>query len=659
MRFRAATQPLSKMACAGVLLLTLLTPRIDGATSPSSWRDNAANAYLPPALVQAHIVQPGDSTPPWGAAESATLHAAGLPVPVVVRTGASVFINAATPVTWSRPGVGWTPLLRAGWPLGRAQPQCRPFDDDVGVRRAIVARLRPTPTSAPGVGETVRRWVCVFDHLADAHNLMVQFALRLEPRVFAESLFVGVSTDGRTFAGRRWRTLALGAPPTRWQLQRVFFPFIGQQGGERGRVAVLWELRAPPRILLPPGAQLAGLTVERFDPPAGCRDLDPQLHVDGAPGSGMVSKGLNLPPYPDLTPSGLAGHVARLRASGVQWVRVEMQAHTGAALTGRGAQLGYIDLKHYDTLFQLLCADAAPMAVLALLDYAALPDASWRQPAASSVYRAGFTAMSALLARYYRARVHAWEIWNEPDHANTYLAPDAFAHLLVASAAAIRSIDQDARIVSGGLSSTGPAAAVYLHQTLAALATLTPPNAAFDVLGIHLYPSIEYCAGGQPLRDPSYLYGATPTIVVRLMRVLVAAGYGDRPLWVTETGWNRAAESQNPATLSCACLVPTLVDGRAQAAYLTQAFDILFRATAWPSTAPGVTKIFWYQYADVGLPAQAVGCDSTPGAVVDWWYGLYSGTDPAAGQLEPRPNRVACTFRAYPDAAAAAACLAE
>ena len=43
--------------------------------------------------------------------------------------------------------------------------------------------------------------------------------------------------------------------------------------------------------------------------------------------------------------------------------------------------------------------------------------------------------------------------------------------------------------------------------------------------------------------------------------------------------------------------------------------------------------------------------------IVDWWFGLYSGTDGAVGILEPQPNPVECTFRAYPDADAISACL--
>jgi hypothetical protein len=193
-----------------------------------------------------------------------------------------------------------------------------------------------------------------------------------------------------------------------------------------------------------------------------------------------------------------------------------------------------------------------------------------------------------------------------------------------------------------------------LRQTLAALARLVAPGAGFDVAGVHLYPGIDHCA--TPVRAPTFLYGDTPTVLVGLMRVLAAAGYADRPLWVTEIGWNRAGDSDNPATHACPCVAATLVTSVEQAAYLPQAFDILLRESAWPSTAPGVSKVFWYQYADVGVSAAAAGCGDV-GGVIDWWYGLYSGIDGDAGIREPLPNYAACTFRAWPDAAAVAACL--
>lgn len=629
-------------------------------------------AYTPPQGVQAHILRPGDVALSWTDADRVALRRAGLPAPEVVTTATNVLqtSGARTSARQAASSSGWRPLLRSQWRPGIVHPRCRTLHETASVGARIDEQLRRTVAQSSSVASDddvrVSRWVCVFDNLAQARNLMVEFALRLEPRVFEESLFVGVSTDGRNFLGRRWYAPKLDESATRWQTQRIFFPLMDRQSNPNGRIAVLWELRRPRRFSQPIGVIAGAVSVERFDPPvASCRTLDPAMTVVDAPGSGRVSKGVNLPPYPDAIASGLAGHVERLQQSGVHWVRVEWQGRAGngvraATLSGRAAQLGYIDLKHYDILLALLCSGEPEIAVLALLDYATSPDDGWRHRPKQARYRAAFVEQAEFLARYYGDRVRAWEIWNEPDHSNTYLPPAEFARLLAAAASAIKRVAPDALIVSGGLSSAGVAAAAYLRQTLSALVS-TSPDAGFDVLGVHLYPTIEYRNGAQVIREPSYLYAHQPTVLARLMRVLAAAGFADLPIWVTETGWNRAGDSGNAANLACSLIAAKMVTGVEQAAYLPALFDILYKETGWSDTIPGVEKIFWYQYNDVGLTAQEAGCNDdgiAPTAVVDWWYGLYSGIDPAAGIVEPQSNRVACTFLAYPDAEAIDRCLA-
>lgn len=692
-------------AGAGDATVRLLHPACDHTAPPVSLPDQTPATPVHPAQrYQAHIVQPDDLNPAWSPADASVLQQAGLPVPATATALVNVFAAAPaaadisrdtvqhtgadteTPVADDAYAAGWTPLLRAdfdaGWPWAGRQQACRllrmantpglgwgedrihTFGGSPGAAAPIMASGSVTGTAR----ERVVQLACVFDDLAQAHNFMAQFALWRNPADAGGSLFVGASYDGRNFVGLRWQAAdagqgAEGRPG--WTEQRIFFPFTGAQTtAGAGRVAVLWEYRHAAGATAAPGIRLDDLSVERFDPPAlGCRDLDPTITVAGAPGDGRVSKGLNLPPYPDATAAGLAGHAARLRQSGVNWARIEVQATVGAGalagkLPGRAGQLGYVDLKHYDTLFHLLCRGDPPIAVLALLGYHMLPDDAWRSGRASEGYRLGFTGLAATLTRYFSGRVRAWEVWNEPDHPSTYLAPDDFARLLAAVYATIKPIDADATVVLGGLSGAGPSAASYLRRTLAALPEDTP---GYDALGLHPYPSTEFRANGQTIRDPSYLRSDAPTVVARVMAVMRAAGHGERPIWVTELGWNRAADSADPATQACRRIAATMVTGAEQARYLPEGFDILFKETGWADKIPGVVKVFWYQYADVGLATSEAECNgrAAGGAplIVDWWFGLYSGTDGAVGILEPQPNPVECTFRAYPDADAISACL--
>jgi hypothetical protein len=431
---------------------------------------------------------------------------------------------------------------------------------------------------------------------------------------------------------------------------------------------VLWEFRSDDIRTATQGAWLDEITVEQYIPPpalAACRSADPVMHVDGAPGDSPVSKGVNLPPYPVYTPSGLPGHVARLRASGAQWVRLEWQAHLHIAgnvadLWGPATLLNYIDLRHYDALLAQLCAPEQPIAVLALLDYWTLPDQSWKRTGRlGETHQEAMSAITSLLVRYYADRVGYWEIWNEPDYQATYVAAGDYAQLLTRLSAAIKQADGRAQVLFGGLGSADWVAANYFRQVIRLLPADPVP---YDVFAIHPYPSQEFRRAGRLIRDPSYLRHTAPTVLEPFLAIMREAGHAPRPIWITEIGWNRAADSSNPQTLACQAVYETMVTGAEQAAYLPQQFDILFKEVAWEPDSAAVTKIFWYQYMDVGLAIADAACrggryTGGPQRVVDWWFGLYSGTDWAAGVLEPQPNLVECSFRAYPDAAAISRCL--
>ena len=360
---------------------------------------------------------------------------------------------------------------------------------------------------------------------------MVQFALLQAAADPESSFFVGVSTDGQTFAGRRWFAAANAkdrAPS--WTEHRLFAPLLPAAAGTPGRVAVLFEFRSSHMPGYASNLWLDSLRIEQFVPTDhGCRALDPRFQLPGAPGAGLVSKGLNLPPYPMNTPSGLPGHVARLRAAGVQWVRLEFQspllpAVTPAFLDGPGGLLSYVDLKHYDTLLHLLCTGEAPIAVLGLIDYNTVLSNAWRGGTRlDDGYLARFTAVAALLARYFEDRIGHWEIWNEPDFADSFLLPEEYVRLLAAVSTAMKAQDGTLQVVFGGLGGVDWPALNYLRQVLAALAWRL--SAPFDIFALHPYPSKQFQYNGQIVRDPSYLHAQTPTVLAPFMAALRAAGW--------------------------------------------------------------------------------------------------------------------------------------
>lgn len=613
----------------------------------------AAQGGVPP--YQAHVLMPRDFAQNWSSLERTQVWDAGLPVPDVV-TAPNVF--AALPTTQPtldrmlQQLLPWMPVRPPGW--SRLYQRSFPLGLPVAASKAPCL----TVTAADAL-----QYICVFDHLNTAVNLMVQFTPQLAQA--GDTLFVGVSTDGATFYGRRWRSTP-AAGEMRWPPQRMFAPFVGAAANPDGRVAILWEFLTAGDRTVESTSWLDDLVVEQYTPAASsCRSANPEMQVAGVPGSRPVSKGLNLPAYPTDTPTGLAGHVSRLRQSGVQWVRVEWQVHPAAgssavALPGPAGLLNYLDLRHYDDLLKLLCDPLHPIGVLGLLDYAALPNQEWRTTEhVDGRYLEAMTAIADLLARYYGDRVGYWEIWNEPDFQVTHLAAADYAHLLTALYSVIKHADPRTQVVFGGLGGADWVAAQYFEQVIQQFSGSLVP---YDVFAIHPYPSNEFRRNGRLIRDPSYLYYESPTVLAPFMAIMRAAGHSPRPIWITELGWNRAADSSSPATLGCQAVYQTMVTGIEQAAFLPQQFDILFKDVTWAPGIPAVAKIFWYQYMDVGLELDNATCHDASYTeeakrVVDWWFGLYSGTDWRSGIMEPQPNLAECSFRAYPDPAALSRCL--
>jgi hypothetical protein len=604
---------------------------------------------------QAHVLTPRDYVHNWSLLERTQAWDAGLPVPDIMIVPDGFTSSPPSQVTLEsvlQHLLPWVPVTPRGWRSLYHQSFPLGFPTATG---SAPCRLAVTADAI--------QYICVFDQLKGVQNLMVQFTPQLVQA--GDTISVGVSTDGATFYGRRWRGMYDG-DETPWPAQRLFAPFVGAQTDADGRVAVLWEFRAATGHTAEGKPWLDEVVVEQYTPAAtSCRSADPVMQVAGVPGDRPVSKGINLPAYPADTPSGLEGHVARLRQSGVQWARVEWQVRPAAggsavALEGPVGLLNYVDLRHYDDLLELLCDPRDPIGVLGLLDYAALPNQEWWAAGhVSGPYLDAMSAIADLLARYYGDRVGYWEIWNEPDFQVTHLAAADYAHLLSTVYSVIKQVDPRTQVVFGGLGGADWVAAQYFEQVIQQFSGSLVP---YDVFAIHPYPSKEFRRNGRLIRDPSYLYSESPTILAPFMAIMRAAGHSPRPIWITELGWNRAADSSNPATLGCRAVYETMVTGAEQAAFLPQQFDILFKEATWTPAIPAVAKIFWYQYMDVGLELDDAACQATTYAggathVVDWWFGLYSGTDSLSGIVEPQPNLAECSFRAYPNPDALSRCL--
>ncbi len=489
-------------------------------------------------------------------------------------------------------------------------------------------------------------------------NVLVEFKMWLQLYDPGDTFGVLFSSDGLNYRGLQWSG-SNNIVTIDWSTYRIYYPELAK--ANPGTVYIMWSFQSG-AYGQAGGPWLDDLSIHRYDMPttsANCENLDPRVVVPGVPGSSMVSKGLNLPPFAE---DDLTGRLTRMQQSNTGWVRLEfIAAAEPRAVTPPGdptPHFSRIDLKSYDELVDGLCAKG--IAVLGLLDQQTLNRSDWQpnQPL-SDDYRDHFTDVAALLSRYYDTRIGAWEVWNEPDFSGSRVPPAYYAPLLRATAERLWAEDAGDRVVFGGLGSADPLARDYLIQVYDSTTSL-----AYDVFALHPYPSTlyRYWDGRLMVTPQDYMHYENPTIIRKFQDELAANGHAYKTIWATELGWNSAAGS--PPAQNCAAINEALVTRWAQASYLTKSFDILFKETGWTSHLPGVIKIFWYQYRDTGAcincaaAAAASGAQAfawspawnalAPGAtcpperpnLVDWWFGLYQG------DFVPKPAQAA--FGCYP-----------
>lgn len=138
------------------------------------------------------------------------------------------------------------------------------------------------------------------------------------------------------------------------------------------------------------------------------------------------------------------------------------------------------------------------------------------------------------VARYRPQGVTTWEIWNEPNVKSFWgAAPDAagYAALLRQAAAAVRSVDPAATVLSGGLAPVRDSryntvsALLFARQVLAAGGL-----AVVDGLAVHPY-SYQLPASRQGAGTPGGL-----ALLPALRAMLTDAGLDRTRVWVTEYG---------------------------------------------------------------------------------------------------------------------------
>jgi polysaccharide biosynthesis protein PslG len=218
--------------------------------------------------------------------------------------------------------------------------------------------------------------------------------------------------------------------------------------------------------------------------------------------------------------------------------------------------------------------------------------------------------VSRLTARYPRAI--GIEVWNEPNldqyflpHAN----PDRFAQLLHEAYTAVKAVNPNMPVVSGGLllsppvPGAGPVPGGYGADQFLAAMYAAGARQWMNVLGVHLYPSTY--VDGVPAR---WAAGAMQTWLGQLNPVRARYGAVRQPIWITEMGIATATEPGWPSAAT-----------RAQ-----QASD-LARMVAVASANPAVQVAIVHTLED-----EAVGYYD-PDSEINAGWGVFT----AAGQPTP------------------------
>ncbi|HVZ34024.1 MAG TPA: beta-galactosidase, partial [Polyangiaceae bacterium] len=130
-----------------------------------------------------------------------------------------------------------------------------------------------------------------------------------------------------------------------------------------------------------------------------------------------------------------------------------------------------------------------------------------------------FAELMARLAQRYRGRIHSWELWNEPDNPQYWLAgAGEYAELARRGAEALRAADPELQVVSGGLAGH----IAFLSE----LFDRFDAGRWFDVINLHSYYETW---NPEPLETiPSYVDEAAQ---------IIRRHAGRQAIWMAELGY--------------------------------------------------------------------------------------------------------------------------
>lgn len=183
------------------------------------------------------------------------------------------------------------------------------------------------------------------------------------------------------------------------------------------------------------------------------------------------------------------------------------------------------------------------------------------------------------MARRYKGRIYAYQIWNEPNLAREWgdkpPSPKEYVEMLKVAHRAIKDADPDALVLTAGLAPTTASGGVampdveFVKQMYA-----NGAKGSFDMLGAHGagYKAPPELSPDEIGKDPRYNHGEQGAgriygfrHVEDIRKIMVEAGDGDRKIAILEFGWTTDNRPNSPYAWHA-------VTEEEQADYLVRAF---------------------------------------------------------------------------------------
>jgi polysaccharide biosynthesis protein PslG len=292
--------------------------------------------------------------------------------------------------------------------------------------------------------------------------------------------------------------------------------------------------------------------------------------------------GMSMPVFESKSSSEQKAQLADLKALGITWIRIDVDWWLVQESDAKTYNWSY-----YDTT--LANIEAAGIKV----DGTIVTTPPWARPSdctddgrcrPASV--AAYATFAKAVAQRYGTRFAALEIWNEPN-INLAIPADYYTSMLKQASAAIRSVNPNIAVISGGL-----APACTCGDDIAPIDYTTRmykagAKGSFDALGHHPYSYPAPPSDFQSWSGWSQMSSTSPSVRS------VMDSYGDTnvPIWMTEVG----APTNGPGVMATCSdyrydVHPDHVDSCLQSKIFTEVIASA-KSTSWA----GVTFLYTYK----------------------------------------------------------------